>query len=118
MPFRDRFLTFRLLQKHSAGSPRRGISFQSKTQLLQTALCDMNLVSSSRTFMIDRPNTTILNLSCFVSLQSGFDPMWNLSLLGRTCKGIYLAPRKSIRFRPQIRRDQNLPPCGKLAYIS
>lgn len=93
MPFWDRFLTFRLVQKRSAGSRRLGISFQNKPQFLQTALFDMYLISSFRIFMIDRSNTTILNLNCFVSFSSVSDPMWNLSLLGSIYEGICLATR-------------------------
>lgn len=120
-PFRNRFLTFRLLQKWSVGFPCLVISFQNKTQLLQTALFRRrSSCLSLRTFRVDRTNTTLLNLCCFRSFSGGFWPRVALVTYGQcTCQDRscwWFSHQGPIKFRPQAHGGKRPLTHGKLTY--
>lgn len=110
MPFGDRFLTSRLLQKCSTGFLRLVVSLQNKTQLLQTALAHHKSSCLSRwTFWIDRTNTTLLKWCCFMSCSSVLWPRVGPVTLGQYLLGQLLghglAPRDPEDSNPKATRS-------------
>lgn len=86
MPFRDRLLTSRPLQKCNAGFPRLVISLQNKTQLLQTVPFPHKLVACPGSCSGLIVQTLLFGISagsCPIRVFKAL--VWSLSHLGSTC---------------------------------